>query len=227
MSRTLWMLLLSAAALIGCEAKSANVDAPEEETAVAETVEISMPEKGSSAPPAATPMETATETPAAAPTGSLDGEVKLTPENTLIQFVGTHSGDKPDPRTGKFGEFSGVATLAEQNPREISVEIKTASLTTDIEKLTDHLKSVDFFNVREFPTATFKSTGIEATEPGMFKVTGDLTLLGETKSITFPAKVAGGEMTAEFMIDRTEFGMTYGDGKVEKEVAMTISVKAK
>jgi polyisoprenoid-binding protein YceI len=54
-----------------------------------------------------------------------------------------------------------------------------------------------------------------------------LTLLKETKSITFPATVTAGKdlkLNAEFKIDRTTFGMNYGAGKVENEVAMKISI---
>lgn len=217
------LVLAFAAALVGCEPRNVGVARPEGETEVVETIEVTMPEQESDQTPADKPAEAPTDAAAA----TLDGDVKLTAENTLVQFVGTHSGDKPDPRTGKFGELSGVATFAEGQPREINVEIKTASLTTEFEKLTDHLKSADFFNVREFPTATFKSTKIESTEPGKAEVTGDLTLLGTTKPVTFPVTIAGGKMTGEFTIDRTIFGMTYGEGKVEKEVAMTISVEAK
>lgn len=216
-------VLASAAALVGCEPRNVGVAAPEEETEVVETLDVTMPEEATTL----VPMDQPAETPTAETAATLDGDVKLTADNTLVQFVGTHSGDKPDPRTGKFGELSGVATFAEGQPREITVEIKTASLTTDIDKLTDHLKSADFFNVREFPTATFKSTKIDSTAPGTAEITGDLTLLGTTKPVTFPVKIAGGKMTGEFAIDRTIFGMTYGEGKVEKEVAMTISVEAK
>ncbi|UUO06804.1 YceI family protein [Blastopirellula sp. J2-11] len=298
MPRLHWILMLSAAGLIGCEAPAPVAETPAEETEVVETLVVEMPTEtpvaeetpmvktakpempaevpaaeeapkieapkaempaekpaAEAAPKVETPAEApateaapkadapkaempaeapAAEAPAKTPAASeatagaaLDGDVKLNAKNTLVQFVGTHSGDKPDPRTGKFGELSGTATFAEGMPREINVEIKTESLSTEIEKLTGHLKSPDFFNVREFPVATFKTTGIESTEPGKFAITGDLTLLGETKSITFPATVEAGKLTADFKIDRTEFGMTYGDGKVEKEVAMTIEVTAK
>jgi polyisoprenoid-binding protein YceI len=166
--------------------------------------------------------------PAAAPAG---GDVTtLSPENTKIQFVGIHSGDKPDPRTGTFEKFSGEAKVdpAVGTVTSLTVDIDTTSLKTDIEKLTDHLKSPDFFNVNEHPTAKFESTKIETGADGQSTITGNLTLLGVTKEISFPAKVAvqDGKVTmqAEFTIDRSEFGMTYGEGKVEYPVQMTVSV---
>jgi polyisoprenoid-binding protein YceI len=54
-----------------------------------------------------------------------------------------------------------------------------------------------------------------------------LTLLGNTKSISFPATVStdgGLTLTAKFELDRTKFGMNYGVGKVEKTVTMTIAI---
>ncbi|MCU0880742.1 MAG: YceI family protein [Pirellulaceae bacterium] len=171
---------------------------------------------------------TETAEPAAAPAA---GEATaLTPENTKIQFVGIHSGDKPDPRTGTFEKFTGEAKIdaAAGTLSSVSVDIDTTSLKTDIEKLTDHLKSADFFNVNEHPTAKFASTKIEAGAEGQSTITGNLTLLGVTKEISFPAKVVvqDGKLSlqADFTIDRSEFGMTYGEGKVDYPVKMTVSV---
>lgn len=154
-------------------------------------------------------------------------EVKLTPENTLIQFVGTHKGDKPDPRTGKFGKFNGAVQATDGKLTKITVVIDTASLETEIEKLTNHLKSPDFFDVRQNPEAKFVSKSIESAEDGTVKVTGDLTLLKKTKSISFPAKVNVGKditLDAKFVINRVDFGMNYGTDNVHEEVTMTIKV---
>jgi len=156
------------------------------------------------------------------------GEAKLNGENTKIEFVCLHSDpNKPDPRKGGFKTFAGKATVDGTALKAIEVEIDTESVYTEFEKLTIHLKSQDFFNVKEHPKAKFVSTKIEPAGDGKVNITGDLTLLAETKSITFPATVSAGKyltLIAEFKIDRTAFGMTYGEGKVEKEVAMTISI---
>lgn len=151
----------------------------------------------------------------------------LTPQNCRIQFVGTHSGEKPDPRTGHFQKLSGVAVIAEGQLSAISVDIDTRSLTTDIDKLTNHLKSPDFFNVNEHPKARFVSRSIESTPEGKTLIKGELTLLGKTKAVSFPATVSTREgltLTAEFPIDRTEFGMDYAVDKVEKTVQMKVTV---
>lgn len=158
------------------------------------------------------------------------GVVTLRPENTRIQFVGTHIGPKPDPRTGVFKEFTGKAEVdAEQKVlKSVAVEIKTESLETSIPKLTNHLRSPDFFDTREQPSAKFQSTAIKAAEDGKYVITGNLTLLKTTKEVQFPAKVAindkGLTLSADFTIDRTEFGMNFGEKQVHKQVAMTIAI---
>lgn len=166
----------------------------------------------------------ATETVSVAASGPV--EMKLTPDNTLIQFVGTHVGDDPKPRTGNFGKFSGTAKADGDKLTSVEVTIETASLDAGIPDLTNHLKNADFFDVRQHPKATFKTTKIENGDDGT-KITGDLTMLGNTKSITFPAKVTVGKdvkLEAEFVIDRLEFGMDYSPDKVHKDVTMTIKV---
>ena len=96
--------------------------------------------------------------------------------------------------------------------------------------LTTHLKSPDFFDTREYPKAKFESTSIKA-EGDEHTITGNLTLMKETKEISFPAKieVVDGKLTlsAKFTIDRTEFGMTKMTEGVLKDVEMTVSIGPK
>lgn len=162
------------------------------------------------------------------------GGVKLSPENSKIEFVGTHVGDNPDPRTGGFAKFSGKIEVDPdaKTVKAIKVEIETASLWTSIDRLTNHLKSPDFFDVREHPKAEFQSTSITAGERnGSINVTGDLTLLETTKEITFPANFivsgAGMILRSHFTIDRTEFGMEFGPDRVQKEISLTVAVGEK
>ena len=159
---------------------------------------------------------------------------KLTPENTKIIFVGTHVGDKPDPRTGGFKEFSGEAVIDESSKalKSVTVDIDTASLWTQHAKLTEHLNSPDFFETREHPKAKFVAKSIApGRDPGTFTITGDLTLLATTKEIEVPATVSIGDsglsIKADFKIDRTQFGMDRLQQGVEKEVALTVVVGEK
>ena len=65
----------------------------------------------------------------------------------------------------------------------------------------------------------------------MYTVTGDLTLLGKTKAVSFPADItATGDVltvSAAFAIDRTQWGMVYGKGKIDDKVDLGIKVTAK
>jgi polyisoprenoid-binding protein YceI len=167
---------------------------------------------------------------AAKPVAATDGVVTLSPENTKIQFEGFHSPRKPaDPHIGGFAKFSGQAVVDADKLKSVSVEIDTASLFTKIPKLTGHLKTADFFEVREYPTAKFESTKVAPGEGGQTLITGNLTLHGVTKEIAIPATVAvtasGLVLTARYDLDRTEFGMTYGG--VEEKVPLTVVVGEK
>jgi polyisoprenoid-binding protein YceI len=171
---------------------------------------------------------------AATPVPVTGGHATLSPDNTKIQFVGTHSPPKqPDPRAGGFAKFKGKAEVdpATKSLKAVNVEIETASLFTEFDKLTTHLKSADFFEVREYPKATFESTKITAGQKGQSIITGNLSLHGVTKEISFPASVEvsdkGLTLTSEFSIDRTQFGMTFGKGQVEPKVSMTVVVGEK
>lgn len=192
------------------------------------------------ATPAAGPAPATDDAPAATageatatPVPVENGKATLSPENTKIQFVGTHTGDKPDPRVGGFGKFSGEAVVDSdaKTLQSVTVEIDTTSLFTPIEKLTTHLTSVDFFEVNEYPSAKFESTKIEAEEGGQTVVTGNLTLHGETKEISFPATVQisdeGLTVHSEFGINRSDFGMSFGPDKIDDKVMMTVIVGQK
>ena len=92
--------------------------------------------------------------------------------------------------------------------------IKILDLTDPVsnQKLLGHLTTGDFFEVEKFPTATFVITNVSGKQ-----VTGNLTIKGITKSITFPAEIAvkGGKVSAKanITIDRTDFNIRYGSKK--------------
>jgi polyisoprenoid-binding protein YceI len=151
------------------------------------------------------------------------GAAALTPQNTKIEFVCAHVGPRPDPRKGGFSKFSGKAVVDGQSLKSVSLDIDTTSLYTQIDKLTNHLKSPDFFEVRRYPTAKFESTKIEADQ-----ITGKLTLHGVTKDITIPAKVevtgAGLKLTSQFTLNRLDYGINYDPSKVEANVSLTVAI---
>ncbi len=107
------------------------------------------------------------------------------------------------------------------------IEMKTIvcdDLTGDnFEKLTNHLKSSDFFDVKQFPTGEFIITSVTPKEGAKQNITGNLTLKGITKSISFPVELSSGKSrfmvtTTDFTIDRTQWNINYGSKNIFKNL---------
>jgi polyisoprenoid-binding protein YceI len=112
-------------------------------------------------------------------------------------------------------------------------------------KLIGHLKSADFFLTDSFPTAKFEITGVAAaTSPDSAQISGNLTIKGVTNGISFPAKVAVSDSTADasarITINRNDWGITWGGSKTDKsimdmlknnlikdEISLNVNLKAK
>jgi polyisoprenoid-binding protein YceI len=111
----------------------------------------------------------------------------LDPAHTGISFKISHLG--LSSVFGTFKDVSGAFTVDDQNPANSSfgMTIKTHSIDTSNVKRDEHLRGADFFNVKQFPALTFKSTAVKPVD-GCLEVTGDFTLHGETKPITFLLK---------------------------------------
>lgn len=147
---------------------------------------------------------------------------------SIVEWVGT----KP------VGKHNGFVKISEGNLIVTNNALTGGSFTIDMNtleatdqdadgngKLSGHLKSPDFLDVEAHPTAKFEITGVTegvdasnnelVMTDATHTVTGNLTLKGETKSITFPAivKVDDNTITANstFNIDRTQWGINYGN----------------
>lgn len=99
---------------------------------------------------------------------------------------------------------------------EFTVDMPTL-IANDVEgdskqKLEGHLKSDDFFGVEKHGTAQLVFTDVQSTGKNSYEVTGDLTIKGTTKPITFDVSVYGSKATATAKIDRTEYDIKYGSG---------------
>lgn len=155
-------------------------------------------------------------------------EFEILGSESKVTFVGKKTDGK---HTGGFKKIAGSADVQE-DPADSSLrlEIETASIYSDDDKLTNHLKSGDFFNVRQHPKIVFVSTDIEETGEGEANITGKLTLLGVVQEVTIPIKVTMDEsvgkatLVAKFKIDRTKFKMNYGAGKIENEVEIEAKI---
>jgi polyisoprenoid-binding protein YceI len=149
-------------------------------------------------------------------------ELKLDPEGSKITFVGTKTDGKHE---GGFKKFTSTAIADFENPDNgsLTIEIDATSLWSDDEKLTNHLKNPDFFDVRKFKTITLKSTKIVHSESEeKLTIVGKMTMLGKEVEVKIPVTTAveGSKLTlkTEFKIDRTKWGMTYGSGKIDNDV---------
>lgn len=158
--------------------------------------------------------------------------LKVDAATSSIGFVGRKiTGD----HSGDFKKFTGEAAIAGKDPKSVSFSVETASVTTDADGLTEHLKGADFFDVAKFPKASFASTSIAAktgTPGATHEITGDLDLHGVKKSITFPATITvddrGAKGTAEFTINRKDFQIAYAgkpDDLIKDEVLLKLNLQ--
>jgi polyisoprenoid-binding protein YceI len=138
---------------------------------------------------------------------------------------------------GRFGAISGTFQHSDDPAQcSLEVEVRTDSVDTRNEKLDQHLRSPDFFDAKQFPTVRFESTKVEEASEGLYRVTGDLSLHGVTKSVTIDVEHVGGSESergevigfhSTFVVDRTEYGMTYGvGGPLGSEVELIVSIEA-
>lgn len=158
-----------------------------------------------------------------------DLKLALTGENTTVEFTGTKKEGKHD---GGFKKLTGTAVATSTDPTTLAfdVVIDTESLWSDNAMLTAHLKGADFFDVKTNPTAKFKSTKVEKTDAG-YTVHGELTLNGKTKAVHFPAQVTLSDkalkLGSTFTIKKSDFGMNYGAGKIDDDVALRVKIETK
>ncbi len=165
----------------------------------------------------------------------------IDPAHSAAEFVVQHMGISNV--RGQFTKLSGTVTWDPENPTGAVVEATVDATTVDTheEKRDQHLKSPDFFDVAKFPTLTFKSTKV-VKKGKQLAVTGDLTMHGVTKEVTFlvdpPAKTIkdpwGNTRTAATgitKVNRTEYGLKWnkviegGGNVVGEDVAIGISLE--
>ncbi len=91
--------------------------------------------------------------------------------------------------------------------------INTTDLSGDYKSQLDgHLNSDDFFSTANNPTSSLVFTNVESSGKNSYKVTGDLTIKGITKPVTFDVSIYGSKATATLKVDRTNYDVKYGSG---------------
>lgn len=140
---------------------------------------------------------------------------------------------------GRFNKVSGKYTLDPAKPENSKFEVTIAvdSIDTNNPDRDGHLKNADFFNAPEFPLITFKSTKVVPKKEGetdILEVTGDMTMHGVTKPVTFKLEKVGegqgpGPMgyrsgfVCAAKLKRSDFGMNKVLDMVGDDVAINIS----
>jgi polyisoprenoid-binding protein YceI len=122
---------------------------------------------------------------------------------------------------GSFTKFSGEGEIGTDGSAHGTVTIDADSIDTKQAKRDTHLRSADFFDVAQHPTMTFAATTVTPKGPGSAEVTGDLTVLGRSRPLTFTTEaVATGPtavtLTAKIDVDRDEFAMSWNRGGMMK-----------
>ena len=111
--------------------------------------------------------------------------------HSQIAFTVTHLG--VSDVSGTFNDFDVKVNSSKPDFSDATFELsaKTASIDTRVEARNNHLKSADFFDVAKYPEITFKSTSIKKNGKNKYKLTGDLTMHGVTKTVTMNLKYRG------------------------------------
>ena len=154
-------------------------------------------------------------TPAFADTYQLD------PNHTYPSFAADHFGGLSVWR-GKFTKTTGTVTLDRKDKTgSVDVTIDAGSIDTGNTSLNEHLQEANFFDVKQYPPATYKGTKIKFDGDKPVEVIGTLTLRGVTKPVNLKIEsfkcmqhpmlkreVCGAD--AEMKFKRDDFGVDYG-----------------
>ncbi|MER5854902.1 MULTISPECIES: YceI family protein [Streptomyces] len=166
-----------------------------------------------------TPETTAAPAAAGPDLTALTGDYTIDPAHTTIGFVARHA--MVTNVKGAFHDFTGTLHLDGADPTRstATLDIKMDSIDTGNADRDGHLKSSDFFKIDEYPAMTFRSTKAESLGGDDYRITGDLSLLGVTKSISIDLEFNGaatdpfGNQRVGFEgkteILRSEWGLTW------------------
>ncbi len=145
---------------------------------------------------------------------------EIDPTHSLVEFSVAHL--MISVVKGRFMDLGGSIYLDPQRPENswVKVAVKSDSIQTGVPQRDAHLRSADFFSVAKYPTITFASTNVELVDQNHSMMTGNLSLLGVTRSVPFRVEYRGLNrdpltsawrvgMCATTTIDRRDFGMTF------------------
>jgi polyisoprenoid-binding protein YceI len=166
------------------------------------------------------------------PSTGLTGTFKIDPVHSSAVYRITHLGTSA--HWGIVKEPTGTFDVAADGTLKVDVTMDIAKLDSGNGKRDEHLRGPDFFNAKQFPTMTFKSTESTKSADGI-TLKGDLTIKGVTKPVTATVKKVGegkgmkGEQLAgyeaEFTVNRMDFGVNYGPNALGSDVKVIVAVE--
>ena len=171
-------------------------------------------------------MTTATATPV--------GTWNIDPSHSNVNFHVKHLGIATV--RGAFNDFEGTLELAEDLASSKAYgTVQVASVDTNEDARDEHLRSADFFDAENHPQLTFQSTEIKQVDDDELEITGDLTIHGVTKPVTFQAEITGTEvdpwgndrvgLEVNGKIDRSDFEMRFNQALGSGNVMVSDKVK--
>lgn len=156
----------------------------------------------------------------------------ITPVNSQIKFHVQSSMDL----TGKFDSWKSTLTFTSPDVTTgvLDIEIQAASVNTGSGMKNGKLKDKDFFDVKEYPEISFKSTKVVQTGANTFDIPGTFTIRGVSKPETLTLTVSGigtgsGEIVGTMAFDRKDYGMNKNIPfmKIANRVEVTVDLKGK
>lgn len=173
---------------------------------------------------------------------TLTGEYTFDPTHSRLGFVARHA--MVTKVRGSFNEVDGSGYFDAEHPEKshFEVTIKADSIDTRNADRDGHLRGNDFFDMEHYPEITFRSTSVEPAGDTVFRVTGDLTIKGTTKSITFDLEYTGSAtdpfgndrigLEGSVTVNRKDWGLTWnaplaaGGVLVSEKVVLEFEVSA-
>jgi polyisoprenoid-binding protein YceI len=162
---------------------------------------------------------------------------RMDPNHTVVLATWSHGGYSHP--SANFGGATGTIVYDAAAPEKSSVEVvlPMSGLDAFVPKLTEHLKTADFFDAATYPQATFRSTSVKALGEGRLEVAGTLDLHGVQKPVVLEVtlnKAAGNAMTkaesigfdATATIKRSDFGIARYIPMVGDEIVLRITTEA-
>lgn len=162
------------------------------------------------------------------------GNYKIDPVHSQAHFTVTHLG--VSRFTGRFDSIKGeIVVDGNGDANKVKAEIDVASVNSNFPDRDKHLRSPDFFNAAQFPKMTFESIKVSIPDSGDGAMSGNLTLHGVTKPVTFKLKHIGAAKdpwggyrsgyVATTTIKRSEFGIKFAGGTGD-DVDVAINIEA-